>query len=188
MKGEKISCFFKMLCNRLISLFRCEAGKFACFFCEPALCINGHNDRNFGIVFANNKVFNTVAGSSVNTAGARIKRYMIADDNKRSSVYKRMAALHIFKLAAHNCAYDFIIGFGNALCLHGRSHKICCHNIIFAAVFNKRIFKAWAHANCNVCGQGPRCGCPNNEIGVFNIRTHCRKLAEIIAHIKLNIN
>lgn len=82
LKRKKIACFFKMLGNRLICLLGGEACELTCLLGEHTLCINGNDNRDFGIIFANHEVLNTVTGRSVNTAGARFESYMIADDNK----------------------------------------------------------------------------------------------------------
>ncbi|CCY66560.1 putative uncharacterized protein [Clostridium sp. CAG:678] len=186
LQSKQIARFFKMLCDRLVCLIRCEAGKLARLLSKPAVRVNRNNNRQFGIVFADFKVLNTMAGSGMNAAGTAFQRNVITHDNKGSSVYKRMEALDIFQFFSQKRAERFI--FRNAPCLHGGSGKIRCHNVIFISAFNKRIFKIRANTDCHICRQSPRgCG-PDHKIRFAEICAHSGEFAKIILYIKFNVD
>ena len=66
----------------------------------------------------------------MNTTGTAFESNMVADNNKRCSVDKRMSGLHIFKLTALDDADSFVIG--NACVCHCLGSKVGSHYIILA--------------------------------------------------------
>ena len=178
--------FFKMFCDRLVCLFCCKTCKLTCFFCKNALVVYRNNNRDFLILLANNKVINTVTRSCVYATCTAFKSYMVADNNKRCSVDKRMSGFHIFKFIATDNTYCFIIC--DTCIFHSSRCKVGSHNIIFAVCLEEAVLIVRTYTNSNICRKCPSCCCPNYKICFVKVCTESGKLAHIVCNLKLNIN
>ena len=185
-EGEQCADFIKVLCDRLICIISRKTCKLTCFLGKNTLFVNRNDDRNFLVFLAYNEVVNTVTGSSMNTTGTAFKSNVVADNNERSSVDKRVSRFHILKLITSDNTHCFIIG--NACVSHCLRCKIGCHYIILAVCFKQTVFIIRTYADSNVCRKRPGGCCPNYEVGFVKLGAHCGKLTHIVGYSELNID
>ena len=185
-KCKQCADFVKVLCNRLVCVISRKTCKLSCFLGKNTLFVNRNYNRNFFIFLAHDKVVNTVTRSSMNTACTAFKSYVVADNNERSSVDKRVSSFHIFKLAATDNTDCFVIG--DTCVSHCLGCKVGRHNIILAVCFKQTVFVIRTYADSNVCRKRPSGCCPDNEVGFIKLGAHCGKLTHIVGYSELNID
>ncbi len=138
------------------------------------------------MIMADVIVFNAVSGGCVHTAGAAVQCDMAAENNERFTLKERMGCFDIFQFAALKGRYDLITVFSRFM--HGFLVQSGCHNIIFAAAFDQRIFKIRSQADRHIGGESPCCRRPDHEKDFVRIDPFRAENPAVIGYAEFYIN
>ena len=170
--AQQMAAFPDMLQNHLVGGPDLQAGKFlAGFFGQAAGGIHRHDDGQLRIVtHASVKVLGTVAGSSVNAAGAAVQRDMVAQNYQAGAIQEGMLIFHQFQVTAGNAHIQHGIVFHTAG-LHGSFHAVSGHDMVILTNLDEGVVKVGMQAGGHVGGQSPGGGGPDHDPGFVQRHT-----------------
>ena len=136
-----------------------------------------HRRENLqAVALANLKVLHAMARRSVHTAAASVQSHMVAKDNHRIPVVKRVLANNALQLLALKLGQHAVISNTHIL-RHLRQQLLGQHQFVLVQLHHG-IGVIRVDTNSQVGGNSPRRGCPNQKADVvaqqpFAVR-HCK--------------
>jgi hypothetical protein len=167
LRGKKRARSREFLNNRVVGLVIIHSVKHSRFLRHEPSCVDGHYSSDIGfsavvIYTADHIVFHTVSGRGMHAAGSGLKSNMIAQQDDRFPVKKRVFRGHQFKLAAFNCPDNFIIF--KLCCLCNRLNEFLRYDVNLSGIrFDKRVIKFRIQADRKFARQSPGRGCPDQK-------------------------